>query len=600
MDVEEIYLQPPEGDDSDGYDVSDTEEGDAVKISRTILQAEVAEVRTGLGDIVLEDLLGQQPDDRGLPDELPDELPDLEPEAMTAPKRIKRAVRNEYYWEDRSRNIASKDPAIFPEPNYTVFRGLSPKGLYDLFFTSELLDRVAELSNQYAMSKFGLSSNISGEEINIFIGILLLSGYNPVTDYEMYWSISEDCENRLVKSAMSRDRFRTIKRCFHLGSKEDRDGEVPDRYKKVRFLISHMQQQFASLFVPEQNLSHDEAMIKYFGKSGLKQAIRNKPIRFGFKAWCLCTVSGYVVVFDLYQGKGVGLSKAENVAAVGAAGATLLDLVDLLPEEKRNLPYHFFGDNFFSSLKLVDELAAGNYFYTGTIRKDRLKGRPPLTEVEAFKKKERGYHEAAVLQDQSQIVVRWNDNAPVTMVSNILGTEPIATCSRYSRTAKKYVDVPQPDIVRKYNASMGGVDRFDQNNNHLRIRIGGKKWYWTIVTWLLDTSLQNAWQLHKKVGGSLTYLNFRREVVCVVLKAGAEVRKRNTSGSSSGSGGKLSTPGAEEIRFDCVGHFVVVRRNIRKTCSLEGCKTKCQTFCEKCNRAVCADHFKEYHVGTLA
>jgi hypothetical protein len=277
MDVEEIYLQPPEGDDSDGYDVSDTEEGDAVKISWTILQAEVAEVRTGLGDIVLEDLLGQQPDDHGLPDELPDELPDLEAETMTAPKRIKRAVRNEYYWEDWSRNIASKDPAIFPEPNYTVFRGLSPKGLYDLFFTSELLDRVAELSNQYAMSKFGLSSSISGEEINIFIGILLLSGYNLVTDYEMYWSISEDCENRLVKSAMSRDRFRTIKRCFHLGSKEDRDGEVPDRYKKVRFLISHIQQQFASLFVHEQNLSHDKAMIKYFGKSGLKQAIRNKP-----------------------------------------------------------------------------------------------------------------------------------------------------------------------------------------------------------------------------------------------------------------------------------------------------------------------------------
>jgi hypothetical protein len=167
-----------------------------------------------------------------------------------------------------------------------------------------------------------------------------------------------------------------------------------------------MQRRFTDLFVPEQNLSHDEAMIKYFGKSGLKQAIRNKPIRFGFKAWCLCTVSGYVVVFDLYQGKGVGQSKAENIATVGAAGATLLDLVDLLPEEKRNLAYHFFGDNFFSSLKLVDELAASNYFYTGTIRKDRLKGSPPLTAVEIFKKKERGYHETVILQDQSQIIVR--------------------------------------------------------------------------------------------------------------------------------------------------------------------------------------------------
>jgi hypothetical protein len=36
--VEDIYLFPPEGDDSDGYDESDKEEGEAVLISRTILQ----------------------------------------------------------------------------------------------------------------------------------------------------------------------------------------------------------------------------------------------------------------------------------------------------------------------------------------------------------------------------------------------------------------------------------------------------------------------------------------------------------------------------------------------------------------------------------
>lgn len=37
-DVDEVFLEPPEGDDSDGYDLSDTEEGESVKISRTILQ----------------------------------------------------------------------------------------------------------------------------------------------------------------------------------------------------------------------------------------------------------------------------------------------------------------------------------------------------------------------------------------------------------------------------------------------------------------------------------------------------------------------------------------------------------------------------------
>ncbi len=92
----------------------------------------------------------------------------------------------------------------------------------------------------------------------------------------------------MIKQAMSRDRFLMIKRCFHMGHCTEVEG---DRYKKTRVLIKHLQGKFAELFVPEQALSHDEAMIKYFGKCGLKQAIRNKPICFDFKTWVLATVS---------------------------------------------------------------------------------------------------------------------------------------------------------------------------------------------------------------------------------------------------------------------------------------------------------------------
>jgi hypothetical protein len=68
-----------------------------------------------------------------------------------------------------------------------------------------------------------------------------------------------------------------------------------------------------------------------------------------------------------------------------------------------------------------EQLTASNYFYTGAIRKDRLKGNPPLLTVDQFKKKERGYQETVVLEDEFQVLVRWNDYAPVIMVSNILG-----------------------------------------------------------------------------------------------------------------------------------------------------------------------------------
>ena len=76
-----------------------------------------------------------------------------------------------------------------------------------------------------------------------------------------------------------------------------------------------------------------------------------------------------MVTYDLYQGVGVGYHHMKHVAAVGSAGATLLDLVNLLPEEKRNLPYHFFADNFFSSMKLLDVITGTCYNYTGTLQK---------------------------------------------------------------------------------------------------------------------------------------------------------------------------------------------------------------------------------------
>jgi hypothetical protein len=37
-DMDEVFLEPFEGDNSDGYDISNTEEGESFKLNRTILQ----------------------------------------------------------------------------------------------------------------------------------------------------------------------------------------------------------------------------------------------------------------------------------------------------------------------------------------------------------------------------------------------------------------------------------------------------------------------------------------------------------------------------------------------------------------------------------
>ena len=77
--------------------------------------------------------------------------------------------------------------------------------------------------------------------------------------------------------------------------------DLDDKYSKLRPLISSLPKKFMLHFVPSQHISHDEAMVEYFGKHSCKQAIRNKPIRFGCKVWCQNNPSGYLVSFDPYQ-----------------------------------------------------------------------------------------------------------------------------------------------------------------------------------------------------------------------------------------------------------------------------------------------------------
>jgi hypothetical protein len=177
-----------------------------------LLQATVAEVITDGGAPILEEYLDSD-----------EELPDLDAEpaepaehADPVEYRWKKA-RDEWEWEKKPRSFESKGNAIFPEANYTRFKGLSPLDLFDLIFDKDLLEIIATKSKEYSVAMFGNLVNITAEEIKTFLAILLLSGYNKVTDFKLYWSNSEDTKNTLVKAPMSRNRFLLVKRCFHLG-----------------------------------------------------------------------------------------------------------------------------------------------------------------------------------------------------------------------------------------------------------------------------------------------------------------------------------------------------------------------------------------------
>ena len=63
-------------------------------------------------------------------------------------------------------------------------------------------------------------------------------------------------------------------------------------------------QKFQKFYAPTEFLSLDEGMIPAKNHLGIKQYIKNKPVKWGLKKFLLCdSTNGYVTNFEVYSGK---------------------------------------------------------------------------------------------------------------------------------------------------------------------------------------------------------------------------------------------------------------------------------------------------------
>lgn len=452
-----------------------------------------------------------------------------------------------------------------------------------------------EESSHYALFMNSPDPKITKEEFKVFIAILILSGYNSLPSERLYWDSEYDVNNALVTNAMRRDRFIQIKRCLHFV--DNKHVHKTDKMWKLRPLMDILRSKFIEHFQPEQDLSYDESMIAYYGKHGCKQFIRGKPIRFGFKMWCLNTSTGYLINFDVYQGKNPK-ANTHYEEALGKCAAPLASMIEELPRSKRNLAYNIYFDNLFTSSMLLLHLKEINYRGTGTIRVNRMDKKCPLSNLEIFKKKDRGAMEFAKDVINDIIIVRWLDNNVVTVASSAHGIYPFSKVRRYSQKEKRIISVPQPHAISQYNKFMGGTDLMDEKINAYRIHIRGKKWWWPIFTWLVDATVQNAWILDRKTNKSRHQLDFRRSIVLTYLQRFANSPKgagRNKLAKDSSIGIKVP----DEIRLDHRDHLVrFIPSDKRWRCAGINCSSITRTMCVKCSIGLRINCFVQLHSDT--
>ena len=212
--------------------------------------------------------------------------------------------------------------------------------------------------------KYSAWNKVTSEELRAYLGFSILMGINHLPALDDYWSTYPALHYSAIADRITRDRFREITRYLHFvdnASLTPRGSPGYVRLGKVRPVINHLSSRFSDLYDPHQEVAVDEAMIKFTGRSTLKQYMPLKPVKRGIKVWALVdSHNGYFHKFQVYTGK-------EGSGEKNLGQRVVKDLTHHL----KGKHHHVFFDNFFTSEELLRDLAEDNIYACGTARKDR-------------------------------------------------------------------------------------------------------------------------------------------------------------------------------------------------------------------------------------
>ena len=189
------------------------------------------------------------------------------------------------------------------EMSVTVPRSIqqysSPIEFFHLFLTQEFIEKIVEATNIYGSAKIKQKwLPTTTEEIKRIFAAVIFMGIFGTNNIQNYFS--RDCKTEFMSKLFpSRDRFLSIYQCFYI----NRGGRnVRDPLWHVRPLINLLSETFPLYYTPSHVLTLDEALVPCKARSTLKQYIKSKPHKWGYKVWCLVNEE-YLLRFEVYAGK---------------------------------------------------------------------------------------------------------------------------------------------------------------------------------------------------------------------------------------------------------------------------------------------------------
>ncbi|KAK6962850.1 piggyBac transposable element-derived protein 3 [Biomphalaria glabrata] len=428
----------------------------------------------------------------------------------------------------------------------------TPLDYFRLFIDDDIINMIVEQTNLYAEQQQRNKGPdkywkpVDQDDIVRFIYINMYFGIVKLPNTRMYWLGNKMWRIEGVAAVMGRCRFEKIRQYIHLMDKEKmppRGSSEYDPIYKVRNFYN-IKEKCKALYKPGKKLSVDEAMIGFRGRLFFLQYIKNKPTAWGIKVWCLAEAeTGYILDYNVYTGK----DKAPMPDGLGHK------VVMQLAEPYLDKGHEIFCDNFFSSIKLGEDLLDRKTYICSTIRPNR-KGWP----YEKVKKAPKG--QCLMKQKGMLVATQWTDKRQVNLLSS--NADPVmATVQRRTKDGLQDIIIPSP--VLAYNSGMFGVDLADQYRSYYPIGRNGKKWWRYLMWFCFQVATINSYILMKRSTNFnnftlFNHLNFRMQLLEEMIP---QKRNKRALTESPSVGGKCKPsfsdhqsrrlPGRQRRCFQC-------------------------------------------------
>lgn len=465
-----------------------------------------------------------------------------------------------------------------------------------LLVDNRILNNIIRETNRYAQQNLQAQSKdpsawteVTLQELKAFLGLLIAMSIHRLPSLRDYWSTDWILGVPAFAKVMPRNRFLEIWSNLHLAdnSKMPRPGDENfDKLYKVRQFLEDLKAKFKVNYNPHREQAVDEAMIKYKGRTSLKQYMPMKPIKRGIKMWCRADSSnGYLCEFNIYTGR------SEQGVQHGLGYSVVTNLCTSI----KGHWYVIFCDNFFTSYKLIEDLYVDyKILCCGTLRQGRKEFPPCLFDKDVLKNMSRG--EIVWRMKGPVLALTWIDKKPVFAAGTYTGAPPgeLPEINRKQRDGSVQ-KVTCPPIISAYNTYMGGVDKNDQMKSYYTIPVSGNKWWSRILFDLVDRAVFNSFILEQESPNhqKRNLKNFRISLAKDLIGDFSSRRKRGRPSEEPVVQRFVERHFPELLPLTEKGRRMERRCNV---CSAEGRSKRTSYICPDCDVGLCAAPcFRAYH-----